>query len=116
MSRRAVGALLQVHLVSGALGFKHGEVELLEFFYHRPALTIADDSTVDLGDRGQTGKGAGDKCLVGTINVGQAEIFLAHRDVVLFAKLDHITARNSTEAIVTGGGPDFTLADDEKMR
>ena len=55
------------------------------------------------------------KCLIGTIDIGEAEILLKNRDSVLFAEPDNNAPGDAVQAVIPARSPYFSFFDDKKM-
>src|SRR5579872_2108231 len=91
------------------------QIELLQPLDHG-ATPGTDAAAVDLGDRSNAGVRSGDECLLGRVDFGQAEVFLARGDAVLATELQHIRAGDSGETVIPARGPHLAVTHDEEMR
>mmetsp|Transcript_6772 Transcript_6772/g.21852 ORF Transcript_6772/g.21852 Transcript_6772/m.21852 type:complete len:346 (+) Transcript_6772:14-1051(+) len=93
-----------------------GLVQLLEALRDRAALPVADGAAVDGDDGDLAGERAGDKGLVGRVDLGEREVALLDGDAVLRAEGEDGGARDAVELVLRRRCPDGAVADDEKVR
>src|SRR5687768_7098095 len=90
-------------------------VEPAEMLHQRPRLTIAYYSAIYVAHWNQPRERAGDKSLVGVINVGEGKILLVDRNALVAAQLHDFPARDAVHAVLPGRCPDLAATHDEEV-
>ena len=88
----------------------------MEALYHRAPRAASDFAAINLADGRKARKGTGGEGLVCAIAFGEREITFKDGDVVSFAQVNNLAARNPAETIIPGRGPNLAFADDKEMR